>query len=110
MIYPENFRVENPFGIPSFRVPFRGRDLIVVADTFPDSNGVWEHVSVALNQRNPNWEEMCFIKDLFWGEDEQCIQFHPRKKDYVNMHKHCLHIWKPPVHFQNMLDSLDRPK
>ncbi len=106
MIYPEKFRVDNPFGLPSFMIPFKGRNLCVVANTHLDVNGLWEHVSVALSNRNPNWDEMCYIKNLFWGEDEQCLQFHPRKIDYVNMHKHCLHIWRPPFEFQNMLDNI----
>jgi len=56
----------------------------------------WEHVSVSLDvDRCPTWEEMCFVKDLFWGEDDEVVQFHPKKKDYVNMHNYCLHLWKP---------------
>jgi hypothetical protein len=55
----------------------------------------WEHVSVSYPKRCPTWEEMCFIKDIFWDENETVIQFHPRKTDYVNTHKYCLHLWKP---------------
>lgn len=55
----------------------------------------WEHVSVSLPTRCPTWEEMCFIKDLFWDEDDFVVQFHPSKKDYVNNHPHCLHLWRP---------------
>ena len=57
----------------------------------------WEHVSVSLPNRCPNWIEMCFIKDLFWGEDEVVMQLHPAKKDYVNFHQYCLHLWKPTL-------------
>lgn len=55
----------------------------------------WEHVSVSLNDRTPTWDEMCFIKDLFWGEDDCVIQFHPAKQKYVNNHPYCLHLWRP---------------
>lgn len=55
----------------------------------------WEHVSVSLQDRTPTWEEMSYIKDLFWREDECVFQFHPPKKDYVNFHPNCLHLWKP---------------
>lgn len=34
--------------------------------------GGWEHVSVSLSNRCPTWEEMCMVKDIFWGEDE-CV-------------------------------------
>lgn len=40
--------------------------------------GGWEHVSVSLSNRCPTWEEMCMVKDIFWGEDECVIQFRPR--------------------------------
>lgn len=38
---------------------------------------------------------MCFIKDLFWDEDDTVIQFHPPRSEYVNCHPHCLHLWRP---------------
>lgn len=38
---------------------------------------------------------MCFVKDLFWSDDECVIQFHPPHSDYVNYHPHCLHLWNP---------------
>ena len=54
----------------------------------------WEHVSVSLRNRCPTWEEMCRVKDIFWGEDECVVQFHPPKSEYVNLHTYCLHLWK----------------
>ena len=41
-----------------------------------------------------SWEEMCRVKDIFWGEDECVVQFHPPKSEYVNLHPYCLHLWK----------------
>jgi hypothetical protein len=37
---------------------------------------------------------MCFVKDLFWDEEECVVQFHPPKSKYVNHHTRCLHLWK----------------
>jgi hypothetical protein len=54
----------------------------------------WEHVSISTRRRPPNWQEMCFVKDLFWSEDECVIQFHPPRSEYVNNHPHCLHLWR----------------
>lgn len=108
MKMPEHYRVPN-FVDPNFAaflIPYQSFHLQVLASYDTAPNGIWEHVSVALPNRNPNWDEMCFVKDLFWDESDECIQFHPRKSDYVNFHKHCLHIWKPPVAIANMLDSL----
>jgi hypothetical protein len=58
----------------------------------------WEHVSVSVIGKHfcPSWEEMCFVKNLFWDEEETVIQFHPPKSEYVNMHEYVLHLWKPP--------------
>ena len=71
-----------------------------------DDNGeVWEHVSVALPSRDPTWAEMCEVKRMFFYPEEECVQFHPKESEYVNLHPHCLHMWrnqsgnmkKPPV-------------
>lgn len=55
----------------------------------------WEHVSVSVYKmkRLPNWREMCFVKDLFWDEEDCVIQFHPPKSDYVNNFE-VLHMWR----------------
>ncbi|WP_456797599.1 DUF7694 domain-containing protein [Bradyrhizobium sp. USDA 4473] len=46
-------------------------------------------------RRCPNWEEMCFVKDLFWNEEECVMQLHPPHSQYVNNSRYCLHLWKP---------------
>ena len=64
--------------------------------TIVASDGLgWEHVSVSLRDRCPTWEEMCWVKDLFWDEEEVVIQYHPTKSQQVNFHPYCLHLWKP---------------
>ena len=72
-------------------VTIRGRMFYVVYS----NGGGWDHVSVSLPNRCPTWDEMCEIKDMFFNEDECCIEFHPKKTEYVNIHPYCLHIWKP---------------
>jgi hypothetical protein len=82
---------------------FEGREMFVIAS----DQGGWDHVSVSLKNRTPNWREMNYIKDLFWGEEETVWQYHPPKSEYVNQHPHCLHMWKkqgfdiplPPTEF-----------
>ena len=77
--------------------PSPGWRLAVIAS---DGDG-WEHVSVHAfatgnrqRQRTPSWAEMCFVKDIFWDGEDEVIQFHPRKSEYVNMHAHTLHMWR----------------
>ena len=55
----------------------------------------WEHVSVSRQDRCPTWDEMCQIKAMFWDEEDCVVQYHPPKSDYVNIHKNCLHLWRP---------------
>ena len=55
----------------------------------------WEHLSVSMPSRTPTWGQMCIMKDIFWNKNEACVEYHPREEDYVNNHKHCLHIWRP---------------
>jgi hypothetical protein len=55
----------------------------------------YEHLSVSTPVRTPSWDEMCKMKEIFWKDDEVCMQLHPKKEDYVNNMKYCLHIWRP---------------
>ncbi|SCG82689.1 hypothetical protein DW1_1116 [Proteiniborus sp. DW1] len=57
--------------------------------------GGWDHVSASYSSRTPTWDEMCYIKDIFFKEDECVLQYHPPKSEYVNIHPHCLHLWRP---------------
>ena len=61
---------------------------------FGSNENGWEHVSVSFARRDPTWEEMCVAKDVFWRDDEECVQFHPKKSQYINISSHCLHIWR----------------
>lgn len=83
---------ENSFRI---RHPKTGIVMLVIATngTWDGCQG-WDHVSVSTRNRPPNWDEMSFIKDLFWRADETVVQFHPKRSEYVNNHPHCLHMWK----------------
>lgn len=76
-----------------FEIPYKANTLFVIACSGIDSG--WDHVSVSLKNRCPNWPEMVYVKDLFWEPEECTFQFHPPEKDYINTHPYCLHIWKP---------------
>jgi len=58
----------------------------------------WDHVSVSLDVKHPNrcltWEEMCFVKDLFWDKEDCVIQYHPAESEYVNCAPYVLHLWR----------------
>ncbi|MCL1786290.1 MAG: hypothetical protein FWG39_04065 [Alphaproteobacteria bacterium] len=73
------------------------QDNSVIMRVFATNEAGWDHVSVSLKdvERCPTWEEMCFIKDLFFDKTETVIQYHPAESDYVNNDKYCLHMWRP---------------
>lgn len=41
---------------------------------------------------------MCVLKDIFFNNDEEVYQIHPKKREYVNAVENCLHLWKPIGH------------
>lgn len=73
-----------------------GADLVIIASDGrgePIAEG-WEHVSVSLRNRCPNWPEMCFVKSLFWEPEETVVEFHPPESTYISNHPYCLHLWR----------------
>ena len=74
-----------------FVIPFESYDLVVLASDGRE----WEHVSVSLRNRTPNWREMCYVKSLFWDPEDCVMQLHPPESEYVNNHEYCLHLWRP---------------
>lgn len=73
----------------------RKRKLFIIA-----SDGLeWEHVSLhawdGKQTLTPYWDEMVYIKNIFWDTDDWVIQYHPSEKDYVNNHPNVLHLWRP---------------
>lgn len=55
----------------------------------------WDHVSVSLSNRCPNWIEMDHVKRLFFKDDETAMQLHVPPSDNINFHPYCLHLWRP---------------
>jgi len=81
-----------PYGLFFLRGPC-GRDLKILVSDGADTG--WEHVSVSLEGKHPpNWQEMCWVKEHFWQDDETVLQFHPQRSSYVNIHPNCLHLWR----------------
>lgn len=58
----------------------------------------WEHVSVSVRNGKPGvlpkWDAMCYVKSLFWNDEEVVMQLHPRKSEYVD-NADVLHLWRP---------------
>ena len=77
----------------AFEIPIDNKIFTIIA-----SDGLgWEHVSVSIKnvERCPKWNEMCRIKEMFFEDEEQVMQLHPKKSEYINLHNYTLHLWKP---------------
>lgn len=80
---------------------WRGRVLLLVIANDGEFYG-WEHVSIHARDngspnrmRCPTWDEMDYVKRLFWNDDEAVMQLHPPRAQWVNNHAHVLHLWRP---------------
>lgn len=56
---------------------------------------VWEHVSVSAKIGCARWDEMCWVKGVFWEPHEWVLQFHPATSENVSVHDTTLHLWRP---------------
>lgn len=74
-----------------------------LAQGFLGRSDGWEHVSVSVGPRAgkvgrcPTWEEMVFVKRLFWTDEETVIQYHPPEAAYIHDRGHnpyILHLWR----------------
>lgn len=54
----------------------------------------WEHLSVSHKNKIPSWLCMEEMKEMFFKEDEEAFQFHPKMDNYVNNNEYTLHIWR----------------
>lgn len=58
----------------------------------------WEHVSVHRlfdgKPYTPTWDDMCFIKKMFWDDEDLAVQYHPPKSEHVNQFPWALHLWR----------------
>ncbi len=80
-----------PFG--AFFVDRGGVTLRIIMST-----GLgWDHVSVspADLERTPTWDEMNWVKQQFFEDEEAVMQLHTPASDYRNLHPYCLHLWRP---------------
>lgn len=89
----ESARIDGPrdssYGF--FLFEHRGESIRVQASC----GGGWDHVSVSLAHRCPMWEEMAWVKSVFFKEDEAVMQLHVADSKHINCHPYCLHLWRP---------------
>ncbi len=73
------------------------RQLLVIAS---DGEG-WEHVSCHVSdgthEWTPVWDEMSYLKGIFWDPEDCVVEYHPPASQYINFHGHTLHLWRPTL-------------
>ena len=118
------YRVPHPFGGNSprgatwgaFQIPhvdqwlrsqFRAYYNVLASDgeAHPDGSpgSEWDHVSVHVRKTKsgklvnstPTWEDMEYIRGLFFEDDETVMQLSVPRADHISHHDHVLHLWKP---------------
>jgi len=77
-------------GVFMVKSPIDGGLLVIVAS----NGGGWDHVSVSRSNRCPNWPEMEHVKRMFFRDTECVVQFHVPTDQHINVHPHCLHLWR----------------
>lgn len=91
---PEIYVSDSTYGFNGlFRIPHNGNVVRCLCSDQMD----WQHVSVSVEgevKRSPRWEIMCYVKSLFWEDEDWVVQFHPARSQYVNCHPACLHLWR----------------
>ena len=74
------------------------KSILVIA-TLEEVDGLrWLHVSFSRKGRVPTWEDISFVKTQVISEDVKAIMVFPKTENYVNLHKHCLHLYAPVGH------------
>lgn len=89
----KSFPVEGCGGM--YMVPYKTLNGIVHLKVLVGCGNGWDHISVSLSKRCPTWQEMSFIKSLFFEDDETVMQLHVPSGDHINIHDNCLHLWRP---------------
>ena len=69
----------------------KASDKCIVSMTCIDG---WEHLSVSHKNKIPSWLTMEEMKELFFNDNEEAFQFHPKIDNYINNNEYTLHIWR----------------
>lgn len=79
----------------AFYIPYTHRAKSVRLLCIASDGEGWEHVSVSPNRpRCPYWDEMTYVRHIFWEKEDVVMQLHPPASEYVNHHPYTLHLWR----------------
>jgi hypothetical protein len=75
-----------------FNIPYPASTIIL--KTIASSDGGWDHVSVSLPFRTPDWYEMRHIHRTFFKPNEIAWEYHVPPVNHINIMPNCLHLWR----------------
>jgi hypothetical protein len=74
-----------------FRSP-DGRKVLVSVAMCNDQRR-WIHASISHPKRLPTYEDLQELHQRFIGQDRRALQVFAPRKEHINIHKNCLHLW-----------------
>lgn len=72
-----------------------GMSIIATIDATPRFGDLL-HVSLSYAKRDPFWDEIKAIREVFYPDFVDVMMLLPQAKDYVNLHTHTFHLWQTP--------------
>lgn len=92
-----------PKGWREVRSPIVGRAFlsmdggltVIVSEDTEESKRRWLHVSMSRRGRMPTYDDLATVKRVFIGDRLPAYQIFPVRKEHVNLHEFCLHLWAP---------------
>ena len=54
---------------------------------------LWNHASISCPDRYPTWDEILEARYTFFTDEDEVFQRLPPKKQYLNHHPYCFHLW-----------------
>lgn len=90
---PVGFRLINKWGDGFAYVALRSELTVIVDAEDKDDGRHWLHVSFSYPDRMPDYYDMKRVKDLFIGPNLKAIMVLPEKREHVNVHPYCLHLF-----------------
>jgi len=73
----------------------KGHLFVVFSPLEQQPDGLWKHASISHPRRYPFWDEILDVRYSFFGDEDEVFQILPPKREYLNIHKNCFHLWSP---------------
>jgi len=90
---PPGWQMGDPWGAASTWRNYKKLLLVLGSVEEKDDGKKWLHISVSHRRRMPSYEEMCYVKKHWIGDEHKAIEVHAPVEEHFNFHEHCRHLW-----------------